>query len=157
MGDRLEALRNAIDKLIVKENLDKMRKYISHMYGVGRFCTLLAMKRGMDVELATTCGMLHDIHYMTGRSLDEHAEKGAEQAKEILKKMDAYSEDEISIISTAISRHSDKGTVHGPYDELLKDADVMDHCLYNAEFPVAEWEVSRYRNLLAEFGIPSSW
>jgi len=35
--------------------------------------------------------------------------------------------DEIDIIITAISRHNDKNTVHKPYDELLKDADVMSH------------------------------
>jgi len=126
---------------------------ISHVYGVARFCTLLAMKRNMDIELATTCGMLHDIHWISGGSSDNHAAKGAEQAKIILKAMNLYSNDEIKTITTAISNHSDKGSVHGSYDELLKDADVMDHCFYNTAFVIADKEMFRYKNLLDEFGI----
>ena len=155
MENRLETLRNEIDRLILKGNFDNIRMYISHMYGVARFCTLLAIKRNMNIELATTCGMLHDIYYMTGGSSENHAVKGAEQAKTILKEMNRYSNDEIKLITTAISKHSDKSAVHEPYDELLKDADVMDHCFYNADFPIAEWEVDRYKNLLIEFGLAS--
>lgn len=153
MENRLEKLRNEIDKIILNEKSDHIRMYISHMYGVARFCTLLAMKRNLNVELATTCGMLHDIFYMSGGTSDNHATKGAEQAETILKTMGLYSDYEIKIITTAISRHSDKKQIHEPYDELLKDADVMDHCLYNTAFPIAQREMKRYRNLLIEFGI----
>ena len=45
MENRLEILRNEIDKIILNEKSDHIRMYISHMYGVARFCTLLAMKR----------------------------------------------------------------------------------------------------------------
>ncbi len=153
MENRLERLRDEIDKIILKERSDALRMYISHMYGVARFCTLLAMKRGLDVELATTCGMLHDIFYMSGGSSDDHARKGAMQAETILKAMGSYRDDEIKTVTTAISRHRDKQHIHGPYDELLKDADVMDHCLYNPAFPVAQREAKRYCDLLIEFGI----
>jgi len=153
MENRLEALRNEIDGLILKGNLKDIRGYVSHMYGVARFCTLLAMKRNMNIELATTCGMLHDICYMTGRGTHNHQVRGAEQAEEILKSMSLYSDDEIILITSAISKHGDKGTIHEPYDELLKDADVMDHSLYNADFPIERWEEARYKNLLTEFGL----
>jgi uncharacterized protein len=123
------------------------------MYGVAKFCTLLAIKRNMNIELATTCGMLQDIHYMTGGSSDDHAIKGAEQAKVILETMNLYSDYEINTIINAISRHSNKSTVHEPYDELLKDADVMDHCLYNADFPIADREVFRHEHLIKEFDL----
>ena len=93
MENRLETLRKEIDKLVLNGNPDNIRMYISHMYGVARFCTLLAMKRNMNAELATTCGMLHDICYMTGSGTDNHAAKGAEQAKKILETMNAYSDD----------------------------------------------------------------
>lgn len=62
MENRLETLRHEIDKLIEKEDWDKTRMFISHIYGVARFCTLLAMKRNLNIELAATCGMLHDIY-----------------------------------------------------------------------------------------------
>lgn len=84
MENRLEALRDEIDMLIEKDNPSNYRMYISHMYGVARFCTLLALKRGLDVDLATTCGMLHDICYMTGSGTQDHAVRGAKQAEAIL-------------------------------------------------------------------------
>lgn len=153
MENRLERLRDEIDNIVLNGGSDHIRMYLSHMYGVARFCTLLAMKRNLNVELATTCGMLHDIFYMSGGSSDNHAVRGAEQAETILKAMGLYSDDEINIITAAISRHSDKQHIHEPYDELLKDADVLDHCLYNTAFPVAQQEMERYRNLLIEFGM----
>lgn len=160
MENRLETLRIAIDKRILNGNpdkdYDKMKRYISHMYGVARFCTLLAKKRHLNAELAATCGMLHDIFYMTGGHPDHHAAEGAKQADGILKSLGLYSDSEIKIVTTSILNHRSKGTVHGLYDELLKDADVMDHCLYNADFPIAEKEAARYRHLLAEFGIDQS-
>ncbi len=153
MENRLEILRDEIDKMVLNEKSEHIRMYISHMYGVARFCTLLAMKRNLNVELAATCGMLHDIFYMSGSSSENHAAKGAEQAETILRAIGLYSDDEIKIITTAISRHSDKNRIHEPYDELLKDADVMDHCLYNPAFPIAKKEIERYRKLLIEFQI----
>lgn len=151
MENRLEILRNEIDQIILKGKSEHIRMYISHMYGVARFCTLLSMKRNLNAELAATCGMLHDIFYMSGGTSDNHATKGAEQAEMLLKAMRLYSDDEIKIVVTAISRHSDKSHIYEPYDELLKDADVMDHCLYNTAFPIAQQEMERYCNLLAEF------
>ena len=145
MENRLEILRNEIDKIIFNEKSDNIRMYISHIYGVAQFCTLLAMKRNLNVELSTTCGMLHDIFYLFDGTGDNHAAKGAEQAETILKAMRLYSDDEIKIVTTAISRHCDKKHIHEPYDELLKDADVMDHCLYNTAFPIAQWETERYK------------
>ena len=59
---------------------------------------------------------------------------------------------EIETIATAIAKHSDKQAIHEPYDELLKDADVMSHCFYNPDFPISEWEIERYKNILDEFG-----
>ncbi|MCL1802161.1 MAG: HD domain-containing protein [Eubacteriaceae bacterium] len=103
MENRLETLRNEIDGLIAKESPENVRIYISHMYGVASFCTLLALKRNLDVELAATCGMLHDIFYITGGSRENHALHGAKQAETILKAMQVYSSEEIKTIITAIS------------------------------------------------------
>jgi len=153
MENRLELLRIEMDKLIMASQ--HPRAYFSHLYCVSHFCTLLALRRNLNVELATTCGMLHDIANVNGSGGDNHALKGAEEAEELLKAMNLYNEDEINIIVTAISRHNDKNTIHEAYDELLKDADVMSHCFYNHDFPIAEWEMSRYKNLLTELCLTS--
>ena len=38
-------------------------------------------------------------------------------------------------------------------DELLKDADVIDHCLKDSSKAVKEKEQARFDNLCAEFGM----
>jgi hypothetical protein len=90
---------------------------------------------------------------MTGRGTDDHAVRGSKQAKAILESMGTYSDDEISTVASAVLHHSDKGTVQGPYDELLKDADVLDHCLYSFGSPPVEWETVRFDRLCGEFGL----
>jgi len=152
MENRLETLRLKIDELI-KENQPENDKYFFvHLYGVSHFCTLLALKRNLNVELAATCGMLHDIYPVLTGSYENHGMKGAKRAKKILKAMKLYNDEEISIITNAISRHSDKNIVQDPYDEILKDGDVMSHCLYNADFPINKKEIERYNKILTELG-----
>ena len=185
--NRLENLRLEIDRLIMEKQAEKSRHFISHLYGVSGFCGLLALRRGLNAEIAATCGMLHDIYQITDGTAENHAVKGAETSKKILQAMNAYSDEEIEIITVAVAAHSDKVTeveeakkilktmntyssddienitaemakrgeqsaVYEPYCELLKDADVLDHCLYNPDFPVSEWEIRRYKNIVIELG-----
>lgn len=152
MESRLEKLRLEIDRLIIENQLERDRYFFSHLYSVSYFCTLLALRRNLSVELAAVCGMLHDIYQVTAGSSENHAVKGAEQAERLLKTLNLYSDDEIAIITTAISRHSDKEVVHEPFDEVLKDADVMSHCLYDTVIPVNEKENERYESILIELG-----
>ena len=153
MDNRLEILRVEIDKLIYEKQPYKIRFFIEHLYSVARYCALLALKRNLNPEVAMTAGMLHDIYRVTNNTDDNHDVKGAQKAKEILIAMNLYDKEEIMLITTAISRHCDKSTIHEPYDELLKDADVLSHCFYNPDFPVSEEEVKRYSNLLVELGL----
>ena len=152
MINRLEILRHDIDNLIFKKQPRNIRYFISHLYGVQRFCTLIAMKRGLDTEIAATCGMLHDIYQVTAGTTENHAIEGAKIAEKMLKATKQYSNEEINVITTAISRHSKKRKIHDPYDEVLKDGDVMDHCFDNPVYSILEKEVVRYNNLLREFG-----
>ncbi|MCL2372117.1 MAG: HD domain-containing protein [Defluviitaleaceae bacterium] len=152
MENRLEVLRLEVDRLIFENQQEKVRFYIEHLYSVSRYCALLAKKRGLNIEIAMAAGMLHDIANVNGCSGD-HALEGAGQAEALLAATGLYSRDEIKLITTAISRHSDKNETHEPYDELLKDADVMSHCFYNPEFPISKWELGRYISLLEELGL----
>lgn len=154
--NRLEELRIRMNALILDHDPQLICNFIAHMYGVSKFCTILALKRKLNPELAATCGMLHDIYYMTGGNSDDHAIKGAVQSENLLKEMKMYNDEEIELIVTAISHHSDKRAVHGIYDELLKDADVMDHCFYNHDSPIPEQEKDRYQQLLKELGIDTN-
>jgi hypothetical protein len=100
-------------------------------------------------------GMLHDLHSFKAMNTENHAAHGAVLARQILEELSLTTENEIDLICSAIRNHSSKATTHSPFDEILKDADVLQHYLYNPLFPVMEHEKCRLQNLLAEFGIKS--
>ena len=155
MTNRLEKLRTIIDKLIIKKQPYNIRYFTNHLYGVSEYCALLALRRGLDPEIAATCGMLHDIYQVTAGTIEQHAVKGAHEAEKILRSMKAYSEVEIKIITSAVSWHSKKKKFHEPYDELLKDADVLSHCLYNTDYKPIEKDAARFESILNELGCGS--
>ena len=151
---RLKELRTYIDKKLNKiEDEDKRISATAHLYGVSLAAQMLAKKRDLDQELAAMAGMLHDMHaYKTG-SYDDHAHLGADLAKEILGELGLTTPEETDIICSAIYHHDDKATIDGPMDELLKDADVIDHCFKDASKPVKEKEQKRYDALCTELGL----
>ena len=149
---RLKELRKYVDSELNKiEDADKRTSAIAHLYGVSLAATMIAKKRGMDPEIASMAAMLHDLHaYKTG-SYDGHAHKGADLAREILGELNLTDESETDMICSAIYHHDDKLLTDDPMDEVLKDADVIDHCLKDSSKPVKEKEQARYDKLCAEF------
>lgn len=130
--DRLAQLRQVIDDILRNNpDLEESRCGFVHLYGVSATCAILALKRGLDVELSSVAGMLHDVwNYKVGES-PEHAQLGAVEARKILEELGGFTVEEIDLVCKAISRHSDKQSIDGEMDELLKDADVFQHYLYN--------------------------
>ena len=90
--------------------------------------------------------------YKTG-SYDDHAHLGADLARKILGKLELTTPEETDIICSAIYHHDDKAAIDSPMDELLKDADVIDHCFKDASKPVKEKEQKRYDALCKELGL----
>ena len=151
--DRIERVREIVSGLMEEiTDPDFRNEGIVHMFGVAEACVMLAMIRKEEVELAACAGYLHDIAtYRTGDSR-EHARRGAEMAAGILQETGLFTDKEIEKICSAIRCHSDKKMTHGPLEEILKDADVMQHCLYDPGY-VSKKEKDRYKKLLKELGI----
>lgn len=61
--------------------------------------------------------------------------------------------EETDVICSAIWHHDSKAEVDGPMDEILKDADVIDHSLSDPTKEVKAHEVARYAKLCAELGL----
>jgi hypothetical protein len=97
--------------------------------------------------------MLHDLCSYKTLDTTDHGPRGAVLARDILEDLGSFEPNEIEAICHAIEHHSDKAGVHGPFDELLKDADVLAHHLYNTLFPVIDKEKDRLPVVLAELGI----
>jgi len=154
MENRIERLRKYIDDILLnmKDTQERRWGYL-HLYGVSQAWAMIALKRNQDVELATMPGMLHDLHSYKVMNTENHAEHGAVLARQILEELSLTTDNETDLICSAIRNHSSKATIHSAFDEVLKDADVLQHCLYNTVFPVMEHEKYRFQNLLTELGI----
>ena len=151
---RLKELRAVVDaELNSMENADKRTGAINHLYGVSLAATMIAKKRGFDPELAAMAAMLHDLHAYKSGSYDDHAHKGAELAREILGKLGLTNDAETDLICSAIYHHDDKLVVDSPMDEVLKDADVIHHCMNDLSKAVKDKERVRFDALCREFGM----
>jgi uncharacterized protein len=152
---RLETLRKKVDGFLFDQpDLDEHRAGFVHLYGVACVAALLAIKRGLDLQLCLAAAMLHDISSYRTNDPADHARRSADEAGTILGSMETWSPDDISQIRSAIAHHSLKQQVDAPMDELLKDADVLQHYLYNPSFPLIPGEVPRLAKLLGELGLP---
>lgn len=151
---RLKELRKYVDgKLNKMEDADKRNSAIVHLYGVSLAAAMVAKKRGLDPEIASMAAMLHDLHaYKTG-SYDDHAHKGADLARKILGELGLTDNMETELICSAIYHHDDKLVTDGPLDEVLKDADVIHHCMNDMSKAIKEKEQARFDKLCAEFGM----
>ena len=154
---RLKELRKVVgDKL--RESItdaEKLEKAYAHLYGVSLAATVIAEKRGENSELASMSAMLHDIAAYVNGTYDDHAHRGADLAREILLRNALATPKEIDQICSAIYHHDDKQLTDEPFDEVLKDADVMHHTFDDLSKPVKEKELARYRALREEFGLPA--
>jgi uncharacterized protein len=154
--DRLEKLRQVVDEILRQQpDLEERRCGFVHLYGVAQTCALLAQKRGFDPLVCAVMGMLHDIATYRSGDPNNHARRSAVEAAVILKDTGGFSQEEIDQICQAISTHSAKDQVDGALAELLKDADVLQHYLYNIALPMQPdpHRRKRYENIMAELAI----
>ena len=151
---RLKELRRYVDaELNRMEDADKRISAVNHLYGVSLAATMIAKKRGMDPEIAAMAAMMHDLAAYKSGSYDDHAHKGADLARAILAELTLTDEQETEMICSAIYHHDDKLIVDGPMDEVLKDADVIHHCMNDLSKSVKDKEKARFEALCREFGM----
>ena len=72
--------------------------------------------------------------------------------KALLTETGEFTEEEIEMVTNAVYNHSDKGRVDTPFDEVLKDADALQHFLRN---PMEDFwfERGRVPALVKELGL----
>jgi len=150
--NRLELVRNEIDAILLNQNnVEERRNGYVHLYGVAQCCSILAIKRGLDVELCAIIGMLHDIHTYKFNYVKDHAILGATEAENLMKELNVFTDEEIEIVRNSIFNHSDKKTKQDKYSELLKDADVLQNSLYDTTFEIKHKK--RLKKTFKNFGI----
>ena len=157
--NRVEIIRTKTNDIlngIADENY--RHTFYVHLYGVANFAALLAARRGLDKELAYVAGLTHDISLLTSPDdYDNHCEKSSQIAEDILTEIKLFSENEINIIKSAILHHTDiEEYTQSMYDEVLKDADILQP-FFN-DIPKPAWQPAKLRleKMLTELNIPIS-
>lgn len=131
----------------------KRAEAVSHLSGVAQSAVLLAAARGLDPKLAALAGWLHDVYsYATGIRL-MHDVSGAECARVIIERHGWCSESEAQSVCRAIMHHSNKEQIDGPYEELLKDADILARLLANPAHPFSTPKLHRIRSMMQQLGL----
>ena len=137
----------------VLEDTNEPLKAMAHLHGVSLAAVMIARKRGQNPELAAMAGLLHDLWAYKSGSYDNHAHLGADYARKVLGKLKITTQDETDMICEAVWHHDDKAGIDSEFAEVLKDADVIDHCLSDPTKEIKEKENNRYRKLCEEFAL----
>ena len=150
---RIKDLQKKVYRVLEKnmDDSDKRAKAVAHLHGVALAAAILAKKRGQNAELATMAGLPHDLWAYKSGSYDDHAHLGADYARKVLGELTTPEETEI--ICSAIYHHDSKAEVDAQMDEILKDADVIDHSLSDPTKEVKAHEKERYAKLCTETGM----
>jgi len=137
MKNRVDRVRSYVNNIFDNiEDNEKRRTAYVHSYGVSQCCSLLAAKRGLNSELATIIGLLHDVYRFKTGITELHSQNGAEMVRVAFKYdlKDLFSDEEQTIIKSAIYHHANKDLVHDEYDELLKDSDILQWLSFDNTF-----------------------
>ncbi len=153
-----EAVTKAVNAYFETMTNGETVRACEHSFAVANIAGILAMKRGLRMDIAQSAGMLHDIWLyanvpLTPEGHARHGELGAAQAKKLLDGLGVFTEDEIDIICASIALHDEKDAVHGPYDEILKDADAFAHFVRGAAYDKTYRYEGRNDKVLWELGI----
>ncbi len=150
---RIKELQKQVHKILkcIDDN-HKRANAAAHLHGVSLAAVMIAKKRGANPEIAAMAGILHDVYAYRSGSYDDHAHKGADYVRKLLQEMGITTEAETEMLCSAIYHHSDKDQIDSPMDEILKDADVIHHCLGDPTKEIKPHELERYNSLSKEFG-----
>jgi hypothetical protein len=125
--ERVAVIRTIIDGLIERmtpeknNDITELKRFeIIRSYGTSAFTSFLALKRGLNPELAAIIGLLLDIGRIVHQANDDlKSTIGALEAERILRKTGRFSEAEISTICGAIRSQNSIGLKENPYDRIL--------------------------------------
>ncbi len=97
-----------------------------HVMGCIKLATLLANIRGLNPEIVTITMILHDHGRILTGVWDGHDEISPPLVRRLLARMGDFTADEIDLIVKLTRTHRQKDQIGDPYEECIRDADVLD-------------------------------
>lgn len=137
-----------------------IRWSLMHMYSSSQLAKLLAIRRGIDPELAGIAAALHDIGVVMTKKHEGHAEAAPPYVYDFLgrynresgTKLFKVTEEEMGAVVKAVVQHSEKElNSNDPFVELLRDVDSLDAYLHGVEIEGGRLE--RCKKVMKELGI----
>lgn len=124
--NRYEIIKDQVYQILNTDCFGNKRKQgLEHLFSVSALSQLLAKQSNLDIELAATIGILHDIATYKLNSSFDHANRSSLIAKDLLSQDNLFQDNEIEIIINAIKNHSNKEKIDDQYSELIKNADLL--------------------------------
>lgn len=123
-----------------------------HMVSCARIGYILALKRGVDPELAAIACALHDYGRIVTGKQQGHAPAGYEPLKAFLNNCDGFPAEKVEILAQAAKNHSNKQDVGTQLEEIVKDADVLD-CYQYGQALAREEQRKRLKKVLEELNL----
>lgn len=156
--NRFEDIKKIVFEILQERRNSELKNGWFHLSSVAALSGLLANKRTLNSEICQTAGILHDLWLYINLPLDKekhkvHDELGASYAKNIIQESRLYSETECALIVKIIRSHNKKDEKHGDYEEILKDADALQHYINNSDYDKRYNYYGRIEPLLEELGI----
>ena len=134
---------------------------VAHIYSSLQVAKILAMKRGLNLELAAIIAALHDIAVIRTKKTKDHSKNAEKYIRNIIQEYNnninntrlQVTEEELGIIINAVIKHAQKEIFSDElYVELLKDVDSLDMYLHGVK--TSEDCILRSNKAIEELGIP---
>lgn len=136
---------------------------VMHLYSSLQIAKILAMKRGLNSELAAITAAFHDIGVVVTKKTTNHAQNAEKYIREIIQCYNKnitndrlqITKEEYEIIINAVLKHSEVETFSDDlYVELLKDVDSFDKHLHGID--TDGYCIIRSKKVIEELGLNST-
>jgi uncharacterized protein len=133
---------------------------IMHLYSSLQVAKIIAMKRGLDFEIAAIAAALHDVAVVVTKKTEDHAKNGEKYARQIIHDYNQtitndkflITNSELEIIANSVEKHSEVEIFsEDSYAELLKDVDSFDKYLHGIE--TNGYFLMRSKKVIEELGL----
>ena len=151
---RFESIKILVDEMLFSiESMVNRHEATVYLYGVSTFASMLAIKRGQNPELAAIAGLLHDYYVFKTEIAEFPGPNSAETVRVIIRDIGMFTEEEQITVLRSIFYQDDSSRSHGPYQEIVKDAIILQLYFQNSARRLRQMDVNRLREVLSELGI----
>lgn len=135
---------------------------VMHMYSTMQLAKLVALKRGLEPDLAALTCAFHDIYSLLKGKTEDHGIKAEPYIREIILEYNSEHRESLPEITAveqeqifvAVKNHSDKNKIDDDsYGKLLKDVDSIDSYLHGMTPGRKSGRIPRGNEVLKEFSI----